>query len=240
MTKMGFQESVMSSIEELFHDNTLISISGKGGTGKTTLSLFLVGNFLTSLQPYGGSCIWVQASESFSKRRLNTLFRKNTEQLAYVTQNIFITPGHGPFSSYDLQLEGLKKLSENNYLLPPDIKFLVIDNISHHLRFKLSQVPDMEQRSNLINIFYDSLLNPLIFRCQRENINLILIHEVSFDVKSQRTRPFFSKLYERISGVHINLSNSFVSNQRTLELVVKDRQFSFNFILADNGFTFSK
>ena len=171
MTKMVFQESVMSSVEELFHDNTLISISGKAGTGKTSLSLFLVGSFLTSLQPYEGSCIWVQASESFSKKRLNTLFRKNTEQLTYLTHNIFVTPGYGIFSSYDLQLNGLKKLSENNYLLPPDIKFIVIDNISHHLRYKLSQMPDMEQRSHLMNIFYDSVLNPLIFLCQRENIN---------------------------------------------------------------------
>ena len=238
MTNMVFQESVMSSIEELFHDNILISISGKAGTGKTSLSLFLIGSFLTSLRPYDGSCIWVQASESFSKKRLDTMFRKNGEQLIYLTHNIFVTPGNKPFLFYDLQLKGLKKFTTT--FLPPDIKFIVIDNISHHLRYKLSRTTDMEMKSDLINKFYDTILTPLIFRCQREKINLILIHEVSFDVKSQQTRPFFSKLYERLKGVYITLSKSFVSNQRTMKLAFNNTQFSFKFTITESGFTFSE
>jgi len=238
MTKMVFQESVMSSIEELFHDNILISISGKAGTGKTSLSLFLIGSFLTSLRPYEGSCIWVQASESFSKKRLDTMFRKNGEQLIYLTHNIFVTPGNKPFLSYDLQLKELKKFTTTFF--PPEIKFIVIDNISHHLRYKLSRITDMEIKSDLINKFYDTNLTPLIFRCQREKINLILIHEVSFDVKSQQTRPFFSKLYERLKGVHITLSKSFVSNQRTMKLAFNNTQFSFKFTITESEFTFSE
>ncbi|MHA1987214.1 MAG: hypothetical protein ACW98D_11285, partial [Promethearchaeota archaeon] len=92
---MTFQESVISSFQELFRGNTLISISGKGGTGKTSLSLFLIGKFLTSIQPYEGSCIWVQASEIFPKKRLHSLFEKDDEQLTYLTQNIYVTPGYG-------------------------------------------------------------------------------------------------------------------------------------------------
>ncbi|GAH11584.1 unnamed protein product, partial [marine sediment metagenome] len=117
MTKMIFQQSVMSSIQELFRANTLISISGKAGTGKTSLSLFLIGKFLTSIQPYEGSCIWVQASEVFSKKRLYSLFERDSGQLTYLTHNIFVTPGHGPFTSYSLQLDVLKKLSKEDYFL---------------------------------------------------------------------------------------------------------------------------
>ncbi len=238
MSEMVPQDLILDGIKELFQNNTVISISGKSGTGKTSLALYLVGSYLTSSIPYSESCVWVQASESFSKKRLETMFQK--EQLQYLTQNIFIIPGNGPFISYLQQLEKLERVARNNFLLPPDLKFLVIDNISHHLRFKLSQVPDMEQRSQLINIFYDTVLNPLIFRCKRENINLLLIHEVSFDVNSQRTRPFFSKLYERIRGVDISLTKSFISNQRTMELAFNKTQFSINFTLSDIGFTFSK
>ena len=238
MSKMTFQKSVMNGIENLLHENRIISISGEAGTGKTSLSLFLIGNFLTSLIPYDGSCIWVQASESFPKKRLGSMFRNDDEKLKYLTSNIFVTPSNSPYSTYDLQLEALKIFSKNNYLLPPDIKFIVIDNISHHLRFKFSQANDVNHRAYLINNFYDMVLNPLFFRCLRENINLILIHEVSFDVKTQQTHPFFSKLYERIRGVHINLSKSLITNQRTIDLIGNDHQFSFEFDLLDSGFNF--
>jgi hypothetical protein len=237
---MLLQELIITSIRELFQEYTLISISGKAGTGKSSLSLYLIGNFLTSINPYGGSCVWVQASESFSKKRLESLFRGDKEKLRYLRNNIFITPGNGPFTSYEDQFHQLKKFSKKNFSFPPDIKFLVIDNISHHLRFKFSQILDTTQRSYLINDFYDIMLNPLIFRCQRENVNLILIHEVSFDVESQQTRPFFSKLYERIKGLHISLLKSFISDQRTIELAFNDRKLFFKFNLTDNGFNFSK
>ena len=240
MSKMAFQKSVMNGIEDIFHESALISISGKAGTGKTSLSLFLIGNFLTSLIPYDGCCVWIQASEPFPKNRLGSMFRSNDNKLKYLTNNIFITPGSGPYSTFDIQLEALKRFSRSKYLLPPDIKFIVIDNISHHLRFRFSQINDITQKAYLINEFYDTVLNPLIFRCQRENINLILIHEVSFDVKTQQTRPFFAKLYERIRGVHISLLKSFISNQRTMELKFNNTQISIKFNLVDSGFTFSK
>jgi hypothetical protein len=238
MSKMTHQTPILDGIKELFRDNTVVSISGKSGTGKTSLALYLVGSYLTSSTPYSESCVWVQASELFPKKRLETMFQK--DQLEYLTRNIFIIPSSGLFTSYQQQLAQLKKMSKNDFLLPPDIKFLVIDNISHHLRFKISQISDIAQRSHVINMFYDTILNPLIFRCKRELINLLLIHEVSFDVKLQRTRPFFSKLYERIRGVDISLSKSFISNQRTMELSLNKTQFSFNFTLANNGFTFSR
>ncbi|MHA1932484.1 MAG: hypothetical protein ACW96X_08085 [Promethearchaeota archaeon] len=240
MSKVTFQESVMSSIEDLFQDNTLVSISGKAGTGKTSLSLFLVGKFLTSRKPYEGSCIWVQASELFSKKRLNSLFKNDTEGLTYLKNNVFVTPDPGPFDSYNSQLENLEKLSKNNYFLPPDIKFMVIDNISHHLRYEISCAVDFEMRSHIINTFYDAVLTPLIFRCQRENIILILIHEVSFNVESQKTLPFFSKLYKRLRGIHISLSKSFISTLRTMDVSFHNAHYSFIFNITDSGFTFSR
>lgn len=238
MSEITFQNSILDGLKEIFEDNTVISISGKAGTGKTSLALFLIGSYLTSTIPPNESCVWVQASESFPKKRLKAMFQNDS--FDYLTHNIFINPGNGPFTSYLHQLEKLRNFAGNNFLLPPDIKFIVIDNISHHLRFRFSQVLDMERRSQLINNFYDTVLNPLILRCQRESINLILIHEVSFDVKSQRTRPFFSKLYERIRGVDISLSKSFVSHQRTMDISLNKSRYSLNFTLSDSGFNYSR
>jgi hypothetical protein len=237
---MVFQESIMSSINDLLQGNTLISISGKAGTGKTSLSLFLIGNSLTSFFPYDGSCVWIQASEPFPKKRLYSMFGNDKKKSNYLIQNIYISPGSGPFTSYDHQLDIISKLVEKSYSLPPDLRFIVIDNVSHHLRYRLSKIIDLTIRSKLINRFYETIIVPLIFRCHKEKINLILIHEASFDVETQLTGPFYSKLYKRIRGVHINLSKSLVTTQRTMDLEFNNNHFSFKFNLTENGFKFSK
>jgi hypothetical protein len=237
---MTFQESVLNSIEDVFRNNTVISISGEAGTGKTSISLFLVGKFLTAITPYEGSCIWVQASESFSKRRLESLFKDDEKRLTYLQKNIFVTPGDGSFSSFDTQLSSLQRLSDPANILPPDLEFIVVDNISHHLRYKLSRITDVSLRSNILNTFYDSALTPLIFRCHREKINLLLLHEVSFNVSSQQTRPYFSKLYDRLRGVQIVLLKSPFSDKRTIEVKFGGKQFSLAFDLIEKGFNFLK
>ncbi len=230
------QQSLMNNFRELFHKNALISISGEAGTGKTSLSLYLVGNFLTSTTPYEGSCIWVQASELFPKKRVESLFKEQPKKLDYIINNTFITPRTGMFGTYDRQLEGLHQLSNN--FLPPDVQFIVIDNISHHLRYKLSRISDVKVRADIINKFYDLVVSPLIFRCYREKITLILIHEVSYNLESQQNYPFFSKLYRRLKGLDISLSKSLFTERRTMKLASNNKEVSFTFDIAENGFRF--
>ncbi|MFW9822410.1 MAG: hypothetical protein ACFFE4_05720 [Candidatus Thorarchaeota archaeon] len=237
---MKLQNQIFDGIKELFRDFTVISISGSAGTGKTSLTLCLVGSIITSITPFKDTCIWVQASEQFPIRRLKTLFRNDGEKLDYLISNIFVIPNLGPYSTYEKQIGQLRKFSENDFLFPPDIRFIVIDNISHHLRFKISQVTDLAQRSHVINGFYENVLNPLIFRCQREEINLILIHEATFDVESQHTRPFFFKLYERIKGVNISLSSLLNIPLRKMEMTFGNLSLSFDYTLTDEGFIFFK
>ena len=121
-------------IQEILRDHKIIQISGESGTGKTTLALQLVECFLTSSFPYIECCIWVQASEIFPKKRLARMFNGFHEKFHYLQKNIFITPQSTTISSYSEQFQILSKLSKNHTILPPKVRCIVIDNISHHLR----------------------------------------------------------------------------------------------------------
>lgn len=211
----------ISSIYNLSKRNrSVISISGKSGTGKTTLGLQLVGSVLTSEKPYEGSCVWVQASEMFPKKRLVSLYKTSPGKIDYLLKNIFVFPRNKPFSNYREQSTFFNELG--TLLLPSNTKFMVIDNISHHLRFASSLYSEVKRRTFLFDQFFNSQLFPLIMRCLRDNIILILIHEVSFDPVLGKTQPFFNKLYSRIQKVSITLSKSFKSNTKKMEIACGD------------------
>ena len=95
----------------------------------------------------------------------------------------------------------LKDLCDQDF--PLGIKFIVIVNISHHLRYALSECDEINKKSRIVNSFFDEILFPLIMRCFREGIHLILIHEVSQDIETGRTRSFYYKLFNRIESLNI-------------------------------------
>jgi RecA/RadA recombinase len=226
----------ISSIYRLSQRNrSIISISGKSGTGKTILALQLVSTILTSEKPLENSCVWIQASESFPKKRLISLFKTSPGKIKYLLQNIFVFPRNKPFSNYREQSTFFNELG--NILLPSNVKFIVIDNISHHLRFAVSLHAVIKRKIILLDEFFSSQLFPLIMRCLRENIVLILIHEVSYDPALGKTRPFFNKLYSRIQTVSITLSKNFQSNIKEMAIDSGDKSNGrrLNYEIRDSG-----
>ena len=67
---MTFQNVVLQEFEKILQHNSVLSVSGKSGTGKTSLALFLVSQSLANGDVYKDSCFWIQASEPFPKNRL--------------------------------------------------------------------------------------------------------------------------------------------------------------------------
>jgi RecA/RadA recombinase len=229
---MEIKTTVFALFKELVEKYPVISVSGEAGTGKTSFTLYLIGNLLD----FEGSCIWIQASEIFPRKRLITLFQDKKRQ--FLLENFYITPKNRIFNSYHDQYSLLKKIVDEDYIMPPEIRFIVVDNISHYLRLKFANIKDLKEKFILLDRFYDELLSPLILKCQRRQITLVLLHEVSFDLSAQRTRPFFHKLYKRIKGVNINLGKSFISKELVMEIVRGDQSISFPFTIKDNGFYF--
>ncbi|MHA1700849.1 MAG: AAA family ATPase [Promethearchaeota archaeon] len=182
----------------------IISISGSSGTGKTTLALQLVAGSITAKIPFEEQILWIQASESFPKKRLESMLRSEPASLNYVLKNTFIKPSRNVFHNFDEQTKSLHAIIHQD--LPPDLKFIVIDNISHHLRYRLAELNDFTSRSKIVNQLFDEILFPLIMFCKRNQIHLIMIHEVSQNPQTGKTRSFYHKLFNRIQGISITLT----------------------------------
>jgi RecA/RadA recombinase len=230
----------MREFRKLFSHENIISISGESGTGKTTLALDMVGNLITSNKQAFSSCIWIQASEYFPKKRLTQMFKNHPNNLRGVNENIFIIPKRNPVSTYEAQSKTIQTIFNSTSMLPPNLKFIVIDNISHHLRFKIAQSNDFSYKASVLDDFYESQLLPLILFCQRNDITLILIHEVSFNPNSMKNRPFYHKLYDRMKTVEIILNNIYNDSQKEMKLSVNNHKYSFIYELGDCGIKFNK
>lgn len=148
-------------------------------------------------------------------------------------KNVFIAPGIKPFSNYKDQSAYFRKLKTT--IFPNNARFIVIDNISHHLRFAASSHSDFKKRGAILDEFFSVQLFPLIMRCMREEIILILIHEVSFDPTSGKTKPFFSKLYDRIDSINVNLSKAMGSGLKQMEVSSKGTTTKFVYEIGESG-----
>jgi len=72
-------------------------------------------------------------------------------------------------------------------------------------------------------------------RCLREKIVLILVHEVSFDPTSGKTKPFYSKLYDRIDSIKVNLSKTMGSGLKQMEVNSKNASTKFAYEIRGSG-----
>jgi len=227
------RSTIISHIFDLAKDNGLISIAGKSGTGKTTLALQFVSTFMTLEKLYRDQCVWIQASEQFPKKRLRSLFKSYPDKVNYVLKNIFVAPGIKPFFFFFGQSAYFRRLK--TMIFPTNVKVIVIDNISHYLRYFLVSNSDFKKRGAILDEFFSVQLFPLIMRCLREKIILILIHEVSFDPTSGKTKPFFSKLYDRIDSINVYLSKSMGSSLKQMEISSKGTSMKFFYEIRESG-----
>ena len=227
--------AILKLFSSLLHQKNILSISGESGTGKTTLALYLIGHLLPNKE---GSCIWVQVSEQFPKKRLISLFRDKKDILHYLENHIFVIPKKNTCKTYQEQTTILQQLSNNTSALPPELKFIVVDNISHHLRFALSCITSIPEKISLLDSFYEDTLLPLIMFCQRENVYLILLHEVSFNPNQNSQTMFFSTLYKRLDVIHVNLSHVFNQSHKKMTIYSGSHTWIFHYIIVPNGFFF--
>jgi hypothetical protein len=231
-TKMQIMD-FFKRLKILFSFNNIISISGESGTGKTTLVLHMIGDLLD----FQDSCIWIQAGEQFPLRRLGQLFENSQDKKEYIKEHIFVFPNDKKLNSYEEQCHTLQYILDPNTILPPSLSYIVIDNISHHLRYKLSQYSSIKDKMFLLDGFYDDYLMPLILFCKKNNIVLILIHELSYSPILDKNRPFFYKLYDRLDMIDITLKNTYNDEKKDLEASYHELIWNFPYVIKQHGIT---
>jgi RecA/RadA recombinase len=212
----------------------VVSIIGESGTGKTTLSLQLVANLMTNADSSSNEqTVWVQASEAFPKKRLLKMYQHDPEVASNLLKNIFIIPKQGPFFNFTCQSDFLQNFK--NLVLPPGVKYIVIDNISHHLRLARANITDFRERKKLMNDFFDKQLFPLIMFSLRNNYILIFIHEVSYDPHSGQLKAYNNQLFERIKAVEIYLSKSIGTRLKSIRVSAVNFNQQFTYEINDQG-----
>ena len=227
---MEAQISLLNKLEQILTLKSIISISGKSGTGKTSLALYLITQMMLSLD---SSCIWIQASEPFPLKRLRSMLSSDADR---IEQSIFIIP-EKTCLSYNEQRKTIRKIFNDETSLPPNLRFIVVDNISHHLRHKVSKTEDIKITSASFNDFYDAQLLPLIFFCLRNDIILILIHEMSYSPKMDAEVRFLNRLYEKMDEAHVLLIKN-VESPNEMKIFLDDNSACIPFQLGPNGFLF--
>ncbi len=238
MTNTFSKEDFIQGLKKLCLCHNIVSISGESGTGKTTLALFMIGKSLTDQKPYHDSCIWIQAGEKFPLKRLLHMFQAQKEESEYIKQNIFVIPKENPIRTYGEQYSVIKNIINPSTILPPSLRYIIIDDISHHLRFQITQYKNFSDVSSLLNTFYDTLLMPLILFCKRNRISLILIHEITYVPSLSCTKPFFYKLYDRLKTIDIALSNIVKSSKKKIQIFYDGYKWEFLYIIEHTGITF--
>lgn len=231
---MQTQVDFFDGMRKLISHHNIISISGESGTGKTTLALQLIGLLLTSEHAFEDTCIWIQASDIFPLKRLTQIFKEQENKLEYIQNNIFVIPPTNPIRTYKQQSLIIRQIFSAEGNLPPYLKYIVIDNISHHLRYTLTHYHIPKEATQFLDAFYETQLMPLIMFCKRKGIILMLIHEVSYNPKDQCNRPFYHKLYDRIRTIDIILNKGYNKEKNNLQIIFDKLKWNFEFTIETN------
>jgi hypothetical protein len=231
----NFLDSFPKEVVPHFMNNKIISISGKSGAGKTTLAIQVVGDILRRSVHNEGSCVWIQASEIFPKKRLFTLFQDNLALLNYLKNNIYCIPINKIYSSYDEQSNNLFRIINEELVFPPYVKTIVIDNVSHHLRYRIHKMTKIKEITNLLDGFFNTQLFPLIMFCNFRSIKLVLIHEMTDNVNSGKTHKFFNSLYKRIETFDIILKKKLIEKKNIMNISYNQEKLRFNYEIFDSG-----
>ena len=227
------QNIAFEQLRKIISPHRIISIIGESSTGKTALVLQLTANLIINSEYENGQAIWVQASEEFPKKRLLKMYQNHPKTLSYLLNQIYVIPKDKPFSTIASQSKFFRNFT--NLVLPPGIKYIAIDNISHHHRLAQANNLDFHGKMKFMNNFFTQELFPLIMFCLREKLYLFLIHEVSYNPQLGQSRAYNYQLFDRVKGVEIHLSKTIGSTLKSMKISIEKVSKQYTYEISDQG-----
>jgi hypothetical protein len=230
----GIREKIISELISRF---LLINLYGKAGTGKTTYALQLLGDLLLNSNSKHNYAIWMQAYESFPKKRLKAMYGHRNTLFEYLQNHVLIIPKK-PQKDYYALSKLLLNFSSQKVPIASQTKVIIIDNISHHLRYEISKYTDISLVTALLDDFFDSIIFPLLFFCGRNRIKLILTHEVSYNPTRQKTVMFNHHLFDNLKALNIELTKDIFTKKRYINFRFNNIEKKYDFKLDEKGLIF--
>lgn len=224
----------LKEVEPLLQDELLINITGQSGTGKTTFAMQYIGNMLSKER----ICLWFQAGEKFPKTRFLSLFTDDPGKRT-VLNRILLIPGKHTVIDLGHQERLIQKITSSLLMNPEKIQTIVIDDISHHLRQQILRSEDIETTTELLDDFYSNQILPLIAFSHMHSIQLMLIHQSTYNPSKDKTEAFSSKLFSRISQtVWITLESNDFDGINTCKIQSEGINFEKKYLLDLHGIIF--
>lgn len=181
-------EQVLTSLVSLLDKQRILHITGDPGTGKSILAQAIAIRF-SELR--NKQVLYIDTMKKFSKKRF-MMFFKDSEK-----RDLFTMSEIQSLQSQEFLITKLKKMSDFDQLT--DIGLIVFDSISHHLRHELTK-GQFNHYINLINEFHACQMEPLIRVAVKNDIKIILVHEMSFKPELGSI-PFLLSYFEQIKGI---------------------------------------
>ena len=153
-------------------------------------------------------------------------------------KRILITPINKLCNSYEEQREILNQFQIYKVILPPNIRFIVIYNISYNLRFEINKSHNIADIPSIIDDFFCIQLFPLVIYCHRKQFTLILLHEITYNPKLDQNLKFLKNLYNQLDSLNVFLNDNPMDTYKKMEITIEDIKWFLNYLISNNGFIF--
>ncbi len=182
----------MEALLELYRQFKIIHVAGESGSGKSLLAQTLGQYFI---QTRKRKVILVDTMQKFSQQRFQQCFPNP------VVQNNFLVAQARSFNHQKSLIKNLRQMATRNRL--QDTGLLIFDSISHFLRKEIS-ARDYAGYIEILDLFYESTLQDLLFLALHYKIRLLFVHEMSYKPPIG-TLPFLHDFFDEIRGAWVSL-----------------------------------
>jgi hypothetical protein len=149
-----------------------------------------------------------------------------------------VVPGKRIIQNFTHQEIIFQTIIENLPIEPRRIKYIIVDNISHHLRKKILETNNIKKVTDFLDNFFNQQLFPLISFSLLHKIQMILIHESTYNPENEQEEAFSFNLFSRIDSLWIIMKKKVTGKEKIFEIKNSGSVNQFHYIIDAHGIIF--